>query len=332
MGLIDRRNLGQMVGAAALAAAFPQAALGEAQVSDWATLSALSSEARKLGINVPQISVPSAGTPQFNEVVRAIVDFVDGLDGPPGPNAAAVADLKRRANALLNAVNARERSPHQKSGAADPAPSWFGGFISPAQAAVDPSKRYELYRDGYLQLFDSCKVEPAHQSTVDWYVGKLTSAKYRAAYEKLEDAICIPWYFIGVIHALEASFNFEAHLHNGDPLSRRTTHVPANRPAVWNPPSDWQSSATDALTIEKFTDHLDWNLARMLFRIEAYNGFRSRELHSTNSPYLWSFSNHYSKGKFIADNEWSPSAVSQQCGAAVMIKELVNKKAIQLIV
>ena len=84
--------------------------------------------------------------------------------------------------------------------------------------------------------------------------------------------------------------------------------------------------------MEKFTDHTDWNLARMLYRIEAYNGFRSRELHATNSPYLWSFSNHYAKGKFVADNQWSASSVSQQCGAAVMLKELLNKKVIQLIV
>ena len=144
--------------------------------------------------------------------------------------------------------------------------------------------------------------------------------------------MCSSDLFIGLIHALEASFNFDAHLHNGDPLSKRTVQVPAGRPEKWSPPNDWQTSAKDALAYEKFTDHLDWNLARLLFRLETYNGFRSRELHATNSPYLWSFSNHYSKGKFIADNQWSSAAVSQQCGAAVMLKQLVDKKIVQLIV
>jgi lysozyme family protein len=305
-------------------------------VDDWKQIVALSDEARKLGIDAPQLSVPQAGTPQFDEIVRIIVDFIDDLDQPAaslGTNAAAGASIKKRAQALLNSVNGRERSPHHKSELPSSSLFSLAGLIGAAQAeTVDPSQRYDRYKAGYLELFDSCKVRPERQSTVDWYVSKLTNPKYRAAYEKLEDDICVPWYFIGVLHALEASFNFDAHLHNGDPLSRRTTHVPAGRPLVWQPPSDWQSSAKDALALEKFTEHLDWNLARMLFRIEAYNGFRSRELHNTNSPYLWSFSNHYTAGKFVADNEWSSTTVSQQCGAAVMIKALVDKKIIQLIV
>jgi lysozyme family protein len=62
----------------------------------------------------------------------------------------------------------------------------------------------------------------------------------------------------------------------------------------------------------------------MLYRWEAYNGFRSRTLHNINTPYLWSFSNHYSKGKFVADNVWDGNAVSKQCGAAVMLKVAVD--------
>ncbi len=334
---VNRRRFGLGLSASAIAAIIASGSVvAQPTIDDWKQLAALSEEARKLGINVAQISVPDSAAPQFKEIVRAIVDFIDDVDEPAvlsGTNADAAKSMIKRAQALLNAINARERQPRQKSELEPPALFSFSGLIGPANAqTVDASKRYALYRDGYLELFDTCKVTPEHQSTVDWYVSKLTSAKYRAAYEKLEDDICVPWYFIGVIHALEASFNFEAHLHNGDPLSKRTVQVPAGRPEKWLPPSDWQSSAKDALAYEKFTEHLDWNLARLLFRLETYNGFRSRELHNTNSPYLWSFSNHYTKGKFIADNQWSSTAVSQQCGAAVMIKQLVDKKLVQLIV
>ena len=34
------------------------------------------------------------------------------------------------------------------------------------------------------------------------------------------------------------------------------------------------------------------------------------------SPYLWSFSHHYQHGKFIADGQYSDTAVDAQCGAA----------------
>jgi peptidoglycan hydrolase-like protein with peptidoglycan-binding domain len=40
------------------------------------------------------------------------------------------------------------------------------------------------------------------------------------------------------------------------------------------------------------------------------------------SPYLWSFSNHYTKGKYVGDGRWSETAVSQQCGAMVLLKRL----------
>jgi lysozyme family protein len=336
---VSRRRFG--AGSAAIATAMasgvvPGSAFAQAvTVDDWKQIAALSDEARKLGIDVPVVTVPESGSPKFSDIVLAIVDFLDKVDDvPSGPTwtAADVAALQKRASALLNAINAREKSPRQKSDR--PGDTLFSllGFASAANAeTVDASKRYEKYRDGYLQLFDTCVVRPERKGTVDWYVDKLASPKYREAYEKLEDVVCVPWYFIGVIHALETSFNFSAHLHNGDPLDRKTTHVPAGRPPVWNPPSDWQSSAKDALTFEKYTDHTDWNLAKVLFRLEGYNGFRSRELHGINTPYLWSFSNHYTSGKFVADNEWSPSAVSQQCGSAVMIKELLNRKLITLV-
>ena len=59
----------------------------------------------------------------------------------------------------------------------------------------------------------------------------------------------------------------------------------------------------------------------MLYRLEAYNGFGYRSS-GRATPYLWSFSNLYSTGKFVADGHFEPKAHSQQCGAAVMLKLL----------
>ena len=334
---VNRRDFGGGLAALAVAIASgigPHAAMAQATTDDWTQLVALTQEARKLGLPVPQVSSPDTGSAKFNEIVPAVLDFIDRVDDDPKADKAVVASLKTRASALLATINAREKHPRQKSELPAPAVTGlaFPAFIGAAHAATpDPATRYERYKDGYIKLFETCVVNPDKASQLAWYVDRLASPKYRSAYETLEGAVCVPWYFIGVIHALETSFNFEAHLHNGDPLSRKTTHVPAGRPVPWLPPSDWQSSAKDALTIEKYTDHTDWNLAKLLYRLEGYNGFRSRELHSINSPYLWSFSNHYTSGKFVADNQWSASAVSQQCGAAVMIKELANRKLVDLI-
>lgn len=122
---------------------------------------------------------------------------------------------------------------------------------------------------------------------------------------------------------------FTGHLHNGDPLSARTVQVPPGRPQVWNPPNDWNSSAVDAITGAGHAGQSDWSLARTLYRFEAYNGFgyHSRGIFS---PYLWSFSNHYTKGKYVADGTYTPTAVSRQCGAAVMLRTLVDNGDVQV--
>jgi lysozyme family protein len=65
----------------------------------------------------------------------------------------------------------------------------------------------------------------------------------------------------------------------------------------------------------------DWSVPRALYRFESYNGWGYRG-RNVNTPYLWSFSKHYSKGKFVSDGKYDPSAVSKQCGAAVMLKAL----------
>jgi lysozyme family protein len=48
------------------------------------------------------------------------------------------------------------------------------------------------------------------------------------------------------------------------------------------------------------------------------------------TPYLWSFSNHYDRGKYVADGKFSATARSQQCGAAVMLKLLQDAGEIKL--
>jgi lysozyme family protein len=115
------------------------------------------------------------------------------------------------------------------------------------------------------------------------------------------------------------------HLHNGDtPLTRRTRNAPANRPEVWLPPADWESSAKDALTHDGFLGQTDWTLEAMLYRWEGYNGWGYRQAGRPPTPYLWSFSNHYTRGKYASDGRYDSQLRSQQCGAAVMLKELLR--------
>ncbi|HEY0003351.1 MAG TPA: hypothetical protein VGB17_00975 [Pyrinomonadaceae bacterium] len=180
----------------------------------------------------------------------------------------------------------------------------------------------------YQHLFDTCLIRPERAALVNSLVTKIESNRNR--YATVGDPLGIPWYFIGIVHNMEASLNFGTHLHNGDSLLRRTKQVPAGRPKTGNPPFTWEESATDALKLEGLDQVTNWSLPGILFRFEAYNGFGYRMRHpEILSPYLWSFSNHYTRGKFVADGTFSSTAVSQQCGAAILLRRMAETGVIQ---
>lgn len=192
----------------------------------------------------------------------------------------------------------------------------------PAPPPLSRARNYPALKDEYRRLFDTMTLRDRYKPSTDWYLTMLKTS--RPTYDRVALDTGVPWYVIGIIHGLEASFNFLAHLHNGDhPLTGRTRKVPAGRPLVWAPPTDWDWSAKDALKLLGFTGKTDWNLERILFRFEAYNGFGYRGT-AVPTPYLWSFSNHYESGKYTADGRFNTKAKSQQCGAAVMLKLLVD--------
>jgi lysozyme family protein len=188
--------------------------------------------------------------------------------------------------------------------------------------APSRSLRFDDLADEYRTWFDALSLRPERREAAEWHLTMLRQSRRR--YEAVSARTQVPWYFVGATHGLEASFNFRGHLHNGDfPLTQRTRQVPAGRPTVWLPPSDWESSAIDALRMMGFAGQSDWSLARTLHRLEAYNGFGYRRRGAV-TPYLWSFSDLYDRGKFVSDGRFSPTARSQQCGAAVMLKLLVE--------
>jgi lysozyme family protein len=193
---------------------------------------------------------------------------------------------------------------------------------------LSKSRDFATLKSEYRRLFRKLVVRPQYQESVDWHMALIRKSRNR--YEKVATQTGVPWHFIAVTHGLEASFNFRAHFHNGDfPLTARTRQVPAGRPTKWLPPSDWESSAKDALRLLGYAGQSDWSLERTLYRLEAYNGLGYRGL-GVPTPYLWSFSNQYERGKFVADGKFSSTAKSQQCGAAVMLKLLADAGDIQL--
>ncbi|RPE05567.1 hypothetical protein EGT74_24605 [Chitinophaga lutea] len=186
------------------------------------------------------------------------------------------------------------------------------------------------------EMFLICKVSNPDQ--VDAVIQKIEAGKPR--YQFVAQITGVPWFFISVVHQLESGGKFTTHLHNGDPLTARTKKHPAGRPLNGEPPFTWEESAVDALTLmgyarkeakpgEKKTESLTWGITSILDRLERYNGLGYRKV-GIPSPYLWSGSQHYEKGKFVADGEYNPNAVSKQIGAAVILVRMMDRGLIQL--
>lgn len=175
----------------------------------------------------------------------------------------------------------------------------------------------------YRHLFETCKILPARTREVERIAAKLVAARERyLAVGRMQD---VPWAFVAVVHSLESGADFTKHLHNGDPLSGRTARVPAGRPKRGQPPFTWEVSAADALALKQLGAATDWSLAATLYQLERYNGWGYRLYHPhVRSPYLWSGSTHYRSGKYAADGRWSETAVSRQCGAAVLLRRLAE--------
>jgi lysozyme family protein len=179
-------------------------------------------------------------------------------------------------------------------------------------------------RQEYELLFNSCMIKFSKIAIVEKVIQTILT--HKQTYQQVEKETSVPWFFIGAIHNLEAGLNFKTHLHNGDPLTAKTTHVPKGRPTKGNPPFSWSDSAADALTFDGLASVTDWSLATTLFNMEKYNGWGYRSKHpEVLSPYLWSYSTHYTSGKYVADGTWSSTAVSNQAGGAVVLRRMAEE-------
>lgn len=184
------------------------------------------------------------------------------------------------------------------------------------------------WSENYRQLWNTLAF-----SNADWEKQATAIAKRiianQARYAAAVAGMPVPWWFVAVVHCMECSMRFDQHLHNGDPLSGRTTQVPPGRPTAGSPPFTWEQSAHDAIQFERLDRVTDWSLPNVLFNWHRYNGINNEyKRRGIPTPYLWSGSTHYKKGKYVADGVFDSEFVSRQLGAAVILKALVDLGAV----
>jgi len=173
----------------------------------------------------------------------------------------------------------------------------------------------------YEAMWAAMKLRPERLGGTMAMAQKIARNKDR--YVAVERATGVPWPIVGVIHARESSCDFKTHLHNGDPLSGRTVHVPKGRPVAGAPPFTWEASAIDAIRFDGLDRVKQWTIGATARLLEEYNGrgYRNR---GVPSPYLWAGTDQYTAGKYVSDGKFSATFVDPQPGCMALLQCLAT--------
>lgn len=168
---------------------------------------------------------------------------------------------------------------------------------------------------------------------------RLCEATAKARYQGVTDRLIsvgyqpVPWWFIAVVSEREYGGppHWDKQLGQGDPLSRASWHDPRGRGPFLSHEGDvtpgfdaWTRGAMDALIecgpyAARWTD---WTAGGTLTLWEEYNGL-GYAAHGVPSAYVWSGSDQYVSGKYVADHDYRSNVVDVQEGCAGIIVRMM---------
>jgi lysozyme family protein/peptidoglycan hydrolase-like protein with peptidoglycan-binding domain len=180
-------------------------------------------------------------------------------------------------------------------------------------------------KDGYERNWSNLEIRPERAAEVRREASLLLQGKN--IYQQIEARTGVPWYFVGLCHSRESHYDFNTYLGNGQLLGRVTTMVPRGRGPFVGPHA-FVDGAVDAFSLEGFLGASDWSIARILFRLEGFNGFGYHRF-GVNSPYLYGGSTIYGPpeargGKYVRDGVFKSTENDTQLGTAVILKDLME--------
>jgi lysozyme family protein len=174
--------------------------------------------------------------------------------------------------------------------------------------------------------WEAARISPRWSIALDRAVARYQRTAPRYTRIEAMRANGVPAPVLFALHLRESDCDFAAHPHEGSPLLHRTRFVPKGRLPGSAPPYTFEQSAEDAYYVCDRLDLKDWqHLAPALQAIESFNGLGYQRPGKPPSPYLWSGTTIYVRGKFVADGRYSPTAVDQQLGCAAVLKRMLER-------
>lgn len=142
-----------------------------------------------------------------------------------------------------------------------------------------------------------------------------------------------PWWFIAIVSEREYGGppHWDRQLGQGDHLDKVSTHDPKGRGPFLSHPTDitpghdaWTRGCLDALIdcAPYAAKWKDWSIGGVLTLLEEYNGLGYANM-GVPSAYVWSGSDQYISGKYVADHVYRASAVDVQEGCAPLLSRMM---------
>ena len=143
-----------------------------------------------------------------------------------------------------------------------------------------------------------------------------------STYQGIAEETGVPAKLICALHYRESRCNFNTYLHNGQMLGKPTTAVPKDVLFY-----DFKSAALDALKKKAWLRDLcnlsanSKDLVGMVTFAENWNGLGYHN-RGVVSPYIYSGTSLYTKGKYINDGKYDTNAIDKQAGVYFVLMAL----------
>lgn len=133
----------------------------------------------------------------------------------------------------------------------------------------------------------------------------------------------IPWWFIPLVHERECIGgvnNFNCNIAQGAAYNQKSKDVPYNGPF----PS-FKEAAIAALVKEAphAAQWTNWSAGGVATIAEQYNGMGYARM-GKSSPYVWSGTDQYVHGKYVADHKYRDDVVDTQLGVMVSLHAMME--------
>lgn len=280
----------------------------------------------------PASAAPEAGTPEWLNAYNLSAGNAATLSLIAG---GAQTD-ESTASSLLDGTTEMSAPSAEKGGTTTPAAATTPTTDGPAPATDAPAQATPSKRPtGVLAgVYDkNTKETSAMHLTLtasqknELAVFRANWDKNHARYETVAAQTGVPAKLIAAIHYREGSMRWDTYLHQGDPLGKKAVHFPSNIPIFYK----WEDAAVHALNMKKGTrdalgmDATTTDKQALATYAEAYNGLGYYNKGRT-SAYVYSGTDQYKGGRYVADGVYDPRSVDQRVGVMALMGGLDGDK------